>query len=56
MMINYILHHLDEKITLEQVSKIANLSTTHASRMFKNDVGYSIIDFINSKKCKKQKV
>lgn len=53
MMINYILHHLDEKITLEQVSKIANLSTTHASRMFKNDVGYSIIDFINSKKMQK---
>lgn len=49
-MINYIDDHIGEKIILEDVAKAASLSTTHASRMFKNDVGTSIVDYINHRK------
>lgn len=49
-MLNYIDDHIDEKIILEDVATAASLSTTHASRMFKTDVGTSIVDYINHRK------
>ena len=52
VMLDYIDQHIDEKISLDRVVAAVNLSTTHASRMFKADVGQSIIEYINQRKMK----
>lgn len=50
VMLDYIEQHISEKIVLEQLVAHADLSVTHASRMFKADVGTSIVDYINQRK------
>ncbi len=52
-MLEYIENHLHEKIALEQVAGAAGLSVTHAGRMFKHDVGSSVVEYINQ--CKMSK-
>lgn len=49
-MLSYIDDHIGDKIILDDVALAARLSTTHASRMFKNDVGTSIVDYVNQRK------
>lgn len=44
--IHYIHIHLHEKITLEMVSEQASLSPCYLSRLFKQETGVSIVDYI----------
>jgi len=51
--INYIKKHLTEKdITLDTLANKACMSTSHFSKKFKNTLGVSPIDYINSEKIK----
>lgn len=51
--INYINEHMDKKITLDMVASTLNLSEMHTSRIFKKEIGMSIIEYINQAKMKK---
>ncbi len=42
----YIAEHLNEKITVESLAKISNMSTTHFSRVFKQQTGFSPYDYV----------
>lgn len=44
--IDYIKHHLDEDLSLEYLSNIVELSPTYLGRLFKRDIGMSMIDYI----------
>lgn len=44
--IEYILNHIDEKISIEDVASHCNFSKYHFSRMFKEETGVSIYQFI----------
>lgn len=49
-MLDYIEEHLSEKLTLDAVAGASALSVTHASRLFKNEIGKSIIEYVNERK------
>lgn len=44
--LHYITIHLHEKITLEAVAEAVGLSTCHLSRIFKKEVGMSMVDYV----------
>ena len=48
--INYIYEHLHTRITLPTLASVANLSAPYLSRLFKKETGYSISDYIQTKK------
>lgn len=51
----YIETHLEDKITLDYLSKKTGYSIYHLSRKFKEEVGYSIVDYINKVKIEQAK-
>lgn len=46
----YILKHLDEKLTVAQLSKMAYMSESGYYRAFKNEMGVSPVDFANNER------
>lgn len=54
--INYIRHHIERKITLEELANLANLSRYYFSHLFKAETGYSPQEYIISAKLDKAKV
>lgn len=48
--INYIIDHLDKKITTEELADHVNLSRSYLSVLFKKEVGRSIQDYILDKR------
>lgn len=48
----YILTHLDERLTVESLSKLAYMSQSSFFRAFRNEMGISPVDFINSERIK----
>jgi len=51
--VKYIKNHLTEKnITVESLAKLACMSTSHFYKQFKNTLGVSPVDFINSERIK----
>lgn len=44
--IEYILQHIDEEISIEDVANYCNFSKYHFSRMFKAETGISVYSFI----------
>lgn len=53
--IEYMRQNIDSKITLEELSRIAGLSTFYLSRAFKEATGYPIIMYFNKMKIDKAK-
>ncbi|KIL41219.1 AraC family transcriptional regulator [Gordoniibacillus kamchatkensis] len=53
--IQYMHEHIQDKITLAQLSDLVQLSPTYLSRAFKEITGYSIIEFFNKMKMDKAK-
>ncbi len=51
----YIETHLDDKITLEYLARKTGYSVCHLSRKFKEEVGCSIVDYINKTKIEQAK-
>lgn len=51
--IEYIYIHIKERITVEDLAEHTNLSTSYLSRLFKDELGISISDFIREKKIEK---
>lgn len=49
-MLDYIDDHIGEKLTLEMIASASGLSVTHASRLFKSEVGRSVIEYVNERK------
>ncbi len=54
--INYIYEHLHTRITLEALASVTNLSAPYFSRLFKKETGYSVSEYIQSKKLETAKV
>jgi AraC-like DNA-binding protein len=48
----YILAHLDERLTVECLSKLAYMSESSFFRAFRNEMGISPVDFINNERIK----
>ncbi len=48
--LHFITIHLHEKITLETVAEAAGLSPCHLSRIFKKEVGMSIVDYVQKER------
>ncbi|MEM6771544.1 MAG: AraC family transcriptional regulator [Bacteroidota bacterium] len=48
----YILGHLDEKLTVASLSKVAYMSESSFFRAFKNEMGVSPVEFVNSERIK----
>ena len=48
----YILAHLDERLTVECLSKLAYMSESSFFRAFRNEMGISPVDFINNERAK----
>ncbi|MDF2715560.1 MAG: transcriptional regulator, AraC family [Paenibacillus sp.] len=51
--LEYVDHHLSEKIELEQVSQIAGMSYFYFSKYFKKAMGSSFTDYVNRKRIAK---
>ncbi|KPV60825.1 hypothetical protein QJ48_03380 [Paenibacillus sp. A3] len=45
--IEYLLEHIDRKITLEAIARHVNLNENHMSRLFKNETGQTIVGYLN---------
>lgn len=50
---DYIYTHITERITIEMLADYTNLSTSYLSRLFKQNLGISISDYIREKKIEK---
>jgi AraC-like DNA-binding protein len=50
--VTYILNHLDERLTVDQLSQLACMSTSGFHRAFKNEMGCSPVEFINEERIK----
>ena len=48
--LHYITIHLHEKITLEKVAEAVGLSVCHLSRIFKKEVGMSMVDYVQKER------
>lgn len=48
--IDYVYAHLTERITIEDLAEYVNLSASYLSRLFKQDLGISVSDYIREKK------
>lgn len=53
--IEYMLHNIENKITLTELSELVCLSPAYLSRVFKETTGYSVIEFFNKIKVDKAK-
>lgn len=51
--IDYIYAHISARITVEDLAVCTNLSASYLSRLFKQNVGVSISDYIREKKIEK---
>lgn len=51
----YIAEHLNEKITVEKLAEISNMSSTHFSRVFRQQTGFSPYDYVLSSRLNKAK-
>lgn len=51
--IDYMNNHLDKMLTLQQMAKSVNLSQSHFSFLFKNNTGFSPIEYFNHLKVQK---
>lgn len=50
--LGYIRKHLDQPLTIQQLSHEAHMSESHFYRVFKNEMGISPIDFVNEERIK----
>ncbi|WP_273444447.1 AraC family transcriptional regulator [Neolewinella agarilytica] len=50
--VSYILGHLDERLTIGSLSKMVYMSKSSFFRAFRNEMGISPVDFINSERIK----
>ncbi len=48
--LHYITIHLHEKVTLERVAEVIGLSPCHLSRIFKKEVGMSMVDYVQKER------
>jgi len=53
--IDYIENHLDEKITLNQLAKKTGYTSTYLSKLFNDEIGMVLIDFIQKEKINRAK-
>lgn len=51
--IEYIYSHIKERITIEDLAEHTQLSTSYLSRLFKEEIGISVSDYIREKKIEK---
>lgn len=51
--IDYIYAHINERITIDSLAEYTNLSTSYLSRLFKQNIGTSVSDYIREKKIDK---
>lgn len=51
--VNYILTHLHENLTIEQLSARVYMSESHFYRVFRNEMGISPLNFVNTERIKK---
>ena len=49
-MLKFIDEHVTERITLNDVSKYANLSKEYTASIFKREMGLTVTDYINEQK------
>ena len=54
-LINYLNENYSKKVTVEEMAKIVNLSSSHFARIFKEETGSSPIDFLINLKLQKAK-
>lgn len=54
--IDYIYAHISARITVEDLAVYTNLSASYLSRLFKQNLGVSISDYIREKKSKKRRI
>ena len=50
---DYIYNHINERITINELAEYASLSPSYLSRLFKQNLGISISDYIREKKIEK---
>lgn len=50
--VTYIMKHLDERLTIAELSQVAYMSESGFYRAFKNEMGLSPVDFINGERIK----
>lgn len=48
--LHYITIHLHEKVTLEKVAEAVGLSACHLSRIFRKEVGMSMVDYVQKER------
>ena len=53
--VSYIIHHLNEDLSLEMIAKHIPAHASHLSRTFKRDCGQNITDYINQVRIEKAK-
>lgn len=53
--IEYIYAHIHSRITVEDLAKHVNLSASHLSRLFKQETGISVSDYIRTQKIERAK-
>ncbi|MBO0991611.1 AraC family transcriptional regulator [Bacillus sp. SD088] len=53
--IHYVEQHYHEKITLEEIASITNMSPSHFCRIFKKQTGGTFTEFVNKYRIKKSK-
>ncbi len=51
--IEYIDFHLSEEILIDELSRTANVSASHLSKVFKKETGKTITEYIAGKRCEK---
>ena len=49
--IEYINYHFAEKLTLDDISARAGFSRYHFARIFKENTGLTLIEYINARRC-----
>ena len=54
--IDYIYAHISSRITIEELAAYTALSPSYLSRLFKQNLGVSISDYIREKKSKKHRI
>ncbi|MEK4509899.1 response regulator transcription factor [Paenibacillus sp. FSL K6-2524] len=51
----YVIQHVTEKITLEEMASYLNLNSSYFSRLFKRETNYNFIEYVNMMKLQKAK-
>ena len=54
--VDYIYDHINERITIQTLSEYTGLSVSYLSRVFKQNLGISISDYIREKKSKRPRI